>query len=220
MSEVATLSKTEFATLSRVSEARVRQWIKEGKISGDALVGEGRFTRIRPELAQAQLRDRISVGQRFGNGIDTNLINPGAGGGDLQLVGETPRTLTPREPADPLADAIKVQRLRALEIANERAAAEHLAQRGRYVLADQAKAQMTRLAIGMLNVFEGGLADLASAISAEHGIPARDVLHLLRKGFREVRAKAAETARREAEGAELFVADQTPDASDPAMGQA
>lgn len=67
------MPKGQFATLCGVSAGRVSQWISEGKIGGDALVGEGRTARIRVSVAQEQLQRRLDVGQRLGNGIGTRL---------------------------------------------------------------------------------------------------------------------------------------------------
>lgn len=53
--DAMSMTKIEFATLMRVSGGRVSQWIKAGRIYGDALIGKGRAARIRPALARAQL---------------------------------------------------------------------------------------------------------------------------------------------------------------------
>src|SRR5690349_19821749 len=71
----AVVSKSKFAELIGVTKGRVSQYIADRKIFGDALVGEGRNAQIRVDLAKAQLRQKLDIGQRLGNGIDTNL-NP------------------------------------------------------------------------------------------------------------------------------------------------
>lgn len=68
-----TVSKAEFAELIGVSPGRVSQHIAAGKISGDALVGSGRSSRIRYEIAVAQLRERLDASQMTGNGRQTRL---------------------------------------------------------------------------------------------------------------------------------------------------
>ena len=67
------LSKSEFAELCGVSPAAVSQWIKQGKISGEGLVGEGRTARIRVAVAMRQVNLRRDVGQALGNGLGTRL---------------------------------------------------------------------------------------------------------------------------------------------------
>ncbi len=67
------VSKGEFARISNVSPGRVTQWIAEGKISVDALVGEGRAARIRVRTAQAQLKRHLDPNQMTANGLRTRI---------------------------------------------------------------------------------------------------------------------------------------------------
>jgi hypothetical protein len=71
--EDETVGKAEFALRIGVTPGRVSQYIAAGKISGDALVGFGRTQRIRPEIAVAQLRERLDPSQMTGNGRKTRL---------------------------------------------------------------------------------------------------------------------------------------------------
>jgi hypothetical protein len=207
------VSKGEFARLINVSPGRVSQMIAEGKIGKDALEGEGRSARIRANLARRQISDRTDVGQRFGNGIETQL--------DLPSLTPSNAAGATRAPAgDPTTDAIKLERLRGLRMANERAAEDHLAEQGRYVRADHSQAAMTKMAAALLTIFEGSLADLASALAAQHKLVQRDVLHQLRTEFRSVRVKAAESVRRTQASLPQLVADEVADATDPAQGEA
>jgi hypothetical protein len=68
-----TVSKAEFAESIGVSPGRVSQYLAAGKISGEALVGSGRASRIRFEIAVAQLRERLDPSQMTGNGRQTRL---------------------------------------------------------------------------------------------------------------------------------------------------
>jgi hypothetical protein len=115
------VSKGQFAALRNVSPGRVSQWIQEGKIEPDALVGEGRNAKINVAVATQQLRDALDVSQLAGNGVGTRL--------DLPL--PPPAQASPsREPApsgDPIADAIKQERLDQLRRANRREAEEEAA---------------------------------------------------------------------------------------------
>lgn len=67
------ITKTEFARRRNVSQGRVTQWIAAGKISGDAIQGEGRHARIDELLACRQLSERLAPEQRRANGLATNL---------------------------------------------------------------------------------------------------------------------------------------------------
>lgn len=208
MAEDVLVSKGEFARLINVSAGRVSQMISEGKIGPDALEGGGRSARIRVQLARQQIADRTDVGQRFGNGLFTQLDAPAA-----------PAARAPA-PVNPTVDAIAAERLRSLRLANERAAEERLAEQGRYVRADLTQAAMNRMAAQLLTIFEGGLADLAADLAAAQGLVQRDVLHQLRTGFRKVRIKALEAVRRDQTALPPIVTDEIADATDPALGEA
>lgn len=67
------ISKGEFAIRRGVTPARVSQWLADGAISGDAIVGTGRGARIDEDLACAQLEARLNAGQREANGGRTSF---------------------------------------------------------------------------------------------------------------------------------------------------
>jgi hypothetical protein len=196
-----TVSKGEYAGLKGVTAGRVSQWIREGKIDGGALVGHGRFARIHVETANQQLLDRLDGAQMLGNGLGTDLI---AGDAD-DLAPDAPRLAIGRT-RDPVSDAIAKARLEKLQRDNRQAQREELAARGIYTPTVDAQAAMTAGFASMLNVFEGSLADFASALAAKFGIPQRDVLHLLKAEFRQVRARAAAAARKRAAQLDEIVA--------------
>jgi len=202
------VSKGQFAALRNVSPGRVSQWISEGKIKPDALVGEGRNAKINVAVATRQLRDSLDVGQLTGDGVGTRL--------DLPLPAPASPTAPAREPApsppgDPIADAIKQERLDQLRRANRREAEEEAARSGKYTDAAEAARQMGVIATKMMAVMEGSLAELATAVSARFEIPQRDVLHLLRPEFRKVRATAAKTFRDKATNLPRVVSSGLPD---------
>ncbi|MEM1046471.1 MAG: hypothetical protein AAGL24_09980 [Pseudomonadota bacterium] len=155
--------------------------IKEGKISGEAIVGEGRSARINVALAMAQIGNRTDPGQRLGNGVKTNLTPPA---GDAPTLPTTFNTTT---------DKIAEQKLKQAEIATRRAEAEERARQGEYVLASDARAAMTRTIAQLLRQIEGGLPDMASKVSGDFQLNQRDVLHVLKSEFTVIRAKATET---------------------------
>ena len=188
------VSKGEFAAIIGVSPGRISQYIAAGKITAAALVGAGRNAKIDVERAKADLRGALDVSQRFGNGIDTRL--------DPDLPFERPGALSgttqPPLPVPSVDSDIKQQKLEQLRRINRNGAIAEAQQRGQLVDAEAARAEKAKIAGLMLQVFEGALTDLASAIAAEHKIPQRDVLHLMRKKFRDVRARAAQQMRNQA----------------------
>src|SRR5262245_66301597 len=61
-------SKSDFARRTNVTPARVSQWISERKISGAALVGDGRSAEINVREALRQLDLMLDLNQRSANG--------------------------------------------------------------------------------------------------------------------------------------------------------
>lgn len=57
--------KSTYAKLRGVSAGRVSQWLADGMISGEAIVGVGRSARIVVSLADAQLRERLDHPRRL-----------------------------------------------------------------------------------------------------------------------------------------------------------
>jgi hypothetical protein len=161
----AGVSKSEFAAMIGVSRGRVSQWLRERKIDGAALIGEGRATRINVDLARRQLDARLDLGQRIG-----------ANGKALLSV-------------DATNTALKAARLRQLTLANERAAEEAKLREGRYIVTDDARQEMGRIAGRLIASFEGALSELADAIAANSSMPQRDALHVLRASWRAIRAR-------------------------------
>ena len=201
------VSKGQFAALRNVSPGRVSQWISEGKIKPDALVGDGRNAKINVAMATQQLRDSLDVGQLTGNGVGTRLDLPLP----VQPVPAPAKEPAPSPAGDPIADAIKQERLDQLRRANRREAEEEAARSGKYTDAAEAARQMGVIATKMMAVMEGSLAELATAVSARFEIPQRDVLHLLRSEFRKVRATAAKTFRDMATDLPPVVNSELPD---------
>jgi hypothetical protein len=158
-------------------------------------------------VATRQLRDSLDVGQLTGNGVGTRL--------DLPLLAQASPPATrepaPSPPGDPIADAIKQERLDQLRRANRREAEEEAARSGKYTDAAEAARQMGVIATKMMAVMEGSLAELATAVSARFEIPQRDVLHLLRSEFRKVRAAASKTFRDKAAELPPVVDSELPD---------
>jgi hypothetical protein len=201
-------SKANFAKSCGVHKSRVSHWIAEGKISGEALVGEGRKQQIRVEVAKAQLRARIDIGQRFGNAIDTRLdaanSNP-----PLGAEGVGPSTSSAQR--NDLEEKIKLERFLTYRLENEKRLEEKAERQGRYTLAVAAKQAMGRIAGSMLTRFESLLPGFATSIAVHFKIPQRDVLHLLRTDFRGFRAQMAATTAHDAEELPSLIEDNDED---------
>lgn len=181
------VSKGQFAVLCNVTPGRVSQWISEGKLHGEALVGEGRSAKINVDLGRAQVKASRDVDQAHsGNGLATRLDSD-----------------TPRAPGLPLTntvtDQIAEQRLELLKRQNREKETEEYARLGQLVEADDARRHAGQEVARAINRFEGALPEFANAIAAKFKVPARDVLHELKARWRTVRAAGAVEARERAE---------------------
>lgn len=170
-------TKSEFARIAGVSRGRVSQWITEGKIGPDALIGEGRFAKVKIELALRQVRDRRDAGQSLGNGLGTKL-----GGTDLSAGSS----------AD---DDLRSARLEGLKLQNRRLEEEALRRRGRYVRANDAAAATVKMVDQMMATFESAIGELGAKLKESLGSEAAPFLDEV---WREkVRPRVEATGRRE-----------------------
>lgn len=178
------VSKGRFAELCNVTPGRVSQWISEGKLSGQAIVGEGRSAKIDVDLGKAQVKASRDVDQAHsGNGLATNL-----------------EAETPRLPlVNTVTDQIAEQRLELLKRQNREKETDEFVRLGRLVEVDDARRHAGQEVARAINRFEGALPEFANAIAAKFKVPARDVLHELKARWRTVRAAGAVEARERAE---------------------
>lgn len=188
-------SKGEFARRRNVSPGRVSQWLSEGKISGEAIEGEGRNARIRESVALRQLKRALEPMQMTGNGLSTRLAAPIAPPADATppAAPGAPQT-TPATP-DSVEEKIKFARLELLARQNREKAREEAVRSGSLTDIEIATKVAGREAARLISLFEGALSNFATAIAAEFKLPQRDVLHRLRGEFRNFRAGAAAGAR-------------------------
>lgn len=214
------ITKSEFARRRNVSPARVTQWIEEGKIHGDALIGEGRAAKIVEAIAIAQLNEKLDVGQRFGNGLATRLDLPAPVAAPVAAAAAVAAPPVAQRDDQPVIDSVEKQiareRLEALQRQNRAGAIEEAERAGRLTDSEAVARSTGKMAVQLISVFEGALPELATAIAAKHHLPQRDVLHLLRAEFRKVRETAALAFKRQAgempELAPFDVEDETADA--------
>lgn len=193
MSEVEiaekTATKSAFAEIIQVSAGRVSQMISEGKIPPSCLVGEGRRARIKVEAAKAAIEQSTDIGQRLGNGSKTNLS------------GAT------TAPPNSLLDQLQTEKLIKARAENRVLEERERERQGVYVRTADARAECVKALSQMLAIFEGALPDLANALAAKCDLPQRDILHTLRGGFRDVRARASEAVAAKAAGMDHYTED-------------
>lgn len=186
----STVSKAEFARMVNLSAGRVSQMISEGKLS-DCLDGEGRNARIHVEKAIEKLKLRRDPAQALGNGAKANLVTPAAV--------PAPAAAPPTE-SDDISLKLQRAKLAEAEFRNRKLREEEKAREGIYVKAEDVQAETAKLATSLLQLFEGGLTEVATEISGAFKVPQRDVLHLLKKRFRDVRTNVSAQIAAEAAG--------------------
>lgn len=200
-----TMTKGEFARLINVTPGRVSQYIASGQIGPDALDGTGRSARIIVDKARRHLNGRLDVAQRLGlNGIATRAAPSEESKQELDL-SSAPTVTLPR--TDAVADQIALEKLEQAKMQTARARREEALAEGRFIYADEAKAEITRAVAMAYRVMEGGLADMATYLAGQFEVPQRDILHHLQRSFRDVRARAAQGFREAAENEPAHMSD-------------
>jgi len=205
MAEAATetLPKGEFARRINVSAGRVSQMIREGKIAPDAIEGEGRSARIRVALAMRQIGHRTDVGQRYGNGLATNL--------ETLTRSPTPVESSDSREGDGIDFAASPREAARGRVPQPGCGRKRAGGARRLCSPRRRQAAVAGMAGSMVTVFEGALGDFAQAIASKFELPNRDVLHLLRTEFTAVREKAATAMERAAERLPVLIVDERPD---------
>jgi hypothetical protein len=161
------VTKAEFARRCNVTPGRVSQWISEGKLSGDALVGDGRASKICVAPALTQLKRKLDIIHRIGNGHATRLDHlPPESAPSLPLGRGAPEN-------DPIDGEIKLARLKLLQEQKLKAEEDRALRTGRFVLAEAVGRELTRLAGQMLSAFEGALA--GQRVDAKKGKKGREL---------------------------------------------
>ncbi len=213
MQVLPTLSKGEFAKLINVSPGRVSQYIASGQIGGDALEGSGRSARIIVEKAKRHLNNRLDVSQRVGlNGLATKV---GAAAEEPDLLKSAPPAPSFQSHADLVSDQIALEKLEQARMQTARARREEALAEGRYIDTNEAKAEIMRAVAMAYRVMEGGLADMATLLAGQFEIPQRDILHHLKRGFRDVRERAAQGFKQDMENVPALI-DENQEAEEEA----
>ncbi|KIC42229.1 hypothetical protein RA27_02230 [Ruegeria sp. ANG-R] len=218
--EYRLVSQAEFAREMDVSRAAVSQWKSNDILRDDAFTKPGKKGKLKFEIAVDQVRRNRDLGQSLGNGIATRTTvdqpaqptppqpaapaPPASDQPDL-LSAPQPQTVTPEpQPApaaeqiskpDTVEDQLKRARLEDQLRKNRISAAEEAERQGLLMGSEDAREQMMRIAGMMMQIFEGALTDFATVVASEFGVPKRDVLHLLKAEFRNVRETAMRKER-------------------------
>lgn len=196
--KVETMAKGDFARLVGVTPGRVSQYIAEGKIFGEAIEGEGRLARIRPEIAQAQLYKSLEPSQRLGGN-----------GAAIRSQAEPASSL--RSAAEPVHDELAAERLKQQRMKTAQLERAEALEAGRYMLAEDARREMGRAVSEAFKIMDQGMREMSTALAAEFGVNQREAHQVMVKAFRDVRAQATFGFRADATVTPALVADQPDD---------
>lgn len=192
------VTKGKFAKLVARTPSAVSNWIAEGKLSGDALVGEGHRARINVEVALEQLGVTLDLSQQLAQ--RSPVLNMPRHGDDelpLSIPGQVPASSVSR----PSSDQERLLKAKAdreeLELRMARAKAEE--QAGRWMLTAEAREVWAQQLSAVLQAVETWLiTGAAPKVAAIGGTDPREVARELRNGFRELRQRLADDAERSA----------------------
>lgn len=196
-------SKSEFARIIGVSPQRICQMISEGKITPAEMIGEGRSAKIHVEKARNALKLRLDAGQRNGNGLNTQLhaerseekaavdARAPEARHEIPASAEAAPAAKASSVVDEIDLGLKRAKLEEAALRNERLQEEKKARAGTYVLAEHVRTETSKLASLILQMFEAGMSEIATEMAATYKLPQRDVIHMMRKRYRDVRTKVS-----------------------------
>lgn len=192
--------KNEFARIVGCGKSAVSNWIANGTIHGDAIVGTGRNAMIDVDKASAQLRLR-NIGQMGGNGAATRVFPKTSTPGTPADNGEGGASTGDVEPSEPQGavsadtqERIARERLKEAERRNRLGDDDEAARCGIFTLTGDMNRSMNVVAVQMMRAFEGMLPDMATAVAAELKAEYRDVLHIMMQSSLKARERMAERA--------------------------
>lgn len=203
-----TISQAKFAELMGVSRAAVSQWKGNDILTEAAFTKPGKTGKLILDVAKHEALTRRDVGQSLGNGIDTGAEtaqpaepSPPQPAPQVENPPAQPELPSQSEPVREIEPPVTVEaklkeaRLEEQMRRNRLGAIEEARDQGRLMESAEARAQMRLIALHVMQVFEGGINDLAKGLAGEFGLTERDVQHNVRATLRKLRASAEDKNR-------------------------
>ena len=222
------LSQAQFAKEVGVSRAAVSQWKSKNILRDDAFTKPGKSGKLIYGIAIEQVRQNRDIGQSLGNGLGTRTFIETEQPTPIPVATsgiEPPQDAVESSPAQPdlpmsphngniendrqrpseyhpnpvtVEEQLKHAKLEQQLRINRREAEQDALDRGALMSTSDVREQMSRISASMLQMFEGALPEFSDVLAERFDIPQRDVLHLMREQFRELRKEAAEKERNRA----------------------
>ncbi|MBK8159142.1 MAG: hypothetical protein IPK59_10380 [Rhodospirillaceae bacterium] len=188
------VTKSELARRIGVSAGRVSQYLTEGKIYGDAIVGEGRAAMIDYGLARSQL------------GLALDPVQMTA------QMRSLPEEDAPTSPTAPVTSdeqrrhqSIKVQQA---ELTLQRQIREDKESRGIYMRTDVARREFAKSIGNLIDGMDQLIGVLTEKVATELKLEKQQVAVVLRREWREWRERQAAQAHENVAASEEFLADE------------
>ena len=188
--QVRRVTKGQLAAIAGVSPGRVSQWISEGKIHGEALIGEGRAAQINLDIAQSQLGLTLDFDQRQAQSLAKQQpVAPNV-------------TITPEQ------QRIHAVKAETAEIELRRLQREELEQQGILIRADQARQTWGRELSDLVAAIDQWLPEAAKQLEKDLQVDHKRATTILRHAFRDFRTKRTDLARNAAFDQPELIADE------------
>jgi len=172
------VTKGQLAKIAGVSPGRVSQWIAEGKVTKEAMVGEGRSAMIDLNIAGPQLDLTLDFDQRQAQAI------------------AKPTTAIATASITPEQQRIAAVKAETAEIELRQLRRREQEQQGVLIRASEARQVFGRELSELITAIEQQfLPEAAETVARELGIDHKAVTTILRAAFRDFRAKRSDLAK-------------------------
>ena len=193
------LNTTELAQELGVTKGRISQLVRDGRLNG-CYQGDGRQRRFDLQLVAAKLQKKLHPGQMLGNGASTRrrldqvVQEDGEDLGSAEPMlpearSSKPAESSPLDERDP--DRYELARTQKAEEEARRLRRLNAEAEGRYVLASEVSAQVTRMIGQEVAEFETVLRDAARALADEFDVDFRSARTVLLQTWRKHRGTRA-----------------------------
>lgn len=193
------VTKTEFAAIVNRTPGAVSHWIRDGKIKGLALVGEGSRAKIRVKTALDQLGLTLDLAQQAAQAEPVPAAAPGENGVENAGGNVTPL----RNPS--AAELLQAEKLKQAQITSRQMEEDDRSRQGIYVRADLVRAEMTKRFAGFTRETELWISDLAVEMLGAGPMEETALADFITKSFRKFRSRQVQTAVDERDSVERLV---------------
>lgn len=191
------VTKSELARRLNVTPGRVSQYLAEGKIYGDAIVGEGRAAMIDYGLARSQL------------GLALDPVQMTAQMRTLPE-GDAPAAPATQQGAAQSNELSRHQEIKVqqAELVLRRQLRDDLADRGIYMRTDEARREWGKALSEIVDAIDQWMGALTDRLSTELKVERQQVSVILRRELRAWRESQASLAQERASDEEEFVIEE------------